>query len=551
MLSRNNWKEQVRQQEPKKQRFTIKKLTIGVASVLIGFTFMGMSASANTQTISGNPAANTNANASQPAGSGTTGDAKTPDTAGKVQDTKAPEQDAQQTVNKWMSTPALDDLKNFEGTPENHVTQPDVTNVVNQINSLKQEEYQKQLEQVKQQVLNEIGKRLDTVTPAQIQAVKDEQDLFQLEGVLQSYSEHQDVIKRQELKKEISQIKAQGDKDVDAAKTNAEVNAVVKKTLDGLSLVVAKNNLWSTRGTLIRSGFLLNSYAYLSNEDKAALQKQITDAKARLAEQTTELDDWKQGDAAAFENTTKQTQKKAIQILNAIKEAGTKNFAAAQSAAADALAKLPNLHTDSPFAPAVLTAFQKEVKDAKNANTIDILMSMAEKMNLPIPKVKADTTTLIAPSKIVPSYDGTKVVDTPFYNNSRGTNSKLIDNQSKTGQYTFYFTAKDASGKEYASSYAAEKNNPTGVVLNSILDKDAGAYDPNSLEFHFYYQNNTDQDQAINYTLRMAGYLSPFLPGKEFSLTPDDKRISDVKVTSKQGNTYDISSVTGALNKVE
>ena len=412
MLSRNNWKEQVRQQEPKKQRFTIKKLTIGVASVLIGFTFMGMSASANTQTA---PTPDTPAVANTPspegqsnnaikiAKSGATGDAKTPDTAGKgqdtatptpSQDTKAPEQgntqDAQQTVNKWMPTPALDGLKNFEGTPENHVTQSDVNNVVNQINSLKQEEYQKQLEQVKQQVLNEIGKRLDTVTPAQIQAVKDEQDLFQLEGVLQSYSEHQDVIKRQELKKEMSQIKAQGYKDVDAAKTNAEINAVVKKTLDGLSLVVAKNNLWSTRGTLIRSGFLLNSYAYLSNEDKAALQKQITDAQALLAEQTTELDDWKQGDAAAFEQTTKQTQKKAIQILNAIKEAGTKNFAAAQSAAADALAKLPNLHTDSPFAPAVLTAFQKEVKDAKNANTIDILMSMAEKMNLPIPKVKPE-----------------------------------------------------------------------------------------------------------------------------------------------------------------
>ena len=577
MLSRNNWKEQVRQQEPKKQRFTIKKLTIGVASVLIGFTFMGMSASANGQTLPDNPAANTNASSTerqsdnaasqsvQQAKSGATGDAKTPDTAGKgpdtatptpSQDTKAPEQgnkqDAQQTVNKWMSTPALDDLKNFKGTPENHVTQPDVTNVVNQINSLKQEEYQKQLDQVKQQVLNEIGERLDTVTPAQIQAVKDEQDLFQLEGVLQSYSEHQDVIKRQELKKEISQIKAQGDKDVDAAKTNAEVNAVVKKNLDGLSLVVAKNNLWSTRGTLIRSGFLLNSYAYLSNEDKAALQKQITDAQALLAEQTTELDDWKQGDAAAFENTTKQTQKKAIQILNAIKEAGTKNFAAAQSAAADALAKLPNLHTDSPFAPAVLTAFQKEVKDAKNANTIDILMSMAEKMNLPIPKVKADTTTLIAPSKIVPSYDGTKVVDTPFYNNSRGTNSNLIDNQSKTGQYTFYFTAKDASGKEYASSYAAEKGNPTGVVLNSILDKDAGAYDPNSLEFHFYYQNNTDQDQTINYTLRMADYLNPYKAGRpESSLVPDGSRISDVKVTSKQGNTYDISSVTKTLDGVK
>ena len=162
------------------------------------------------------------------------------------------------------------------------------------------------------------------------------------------------------------------------------------------------------------------------------------------------------------------------------------------------------------------------------------------------------TTTPIAPSTTVPSYDGTKVVDTPFYNNSQGTNSNLIDNQSKTGQYTFYFTAKDASGKEYASSYAAEKGNPTGVVLNSILDKDAGAYDPNSLEFHFYYQNNADKDQTINYTLRMADYLNPYKAGRpESSLVPDGSRISDVKVTSKQGNTYDISSVTKTLDGVK
>ena len=163
-----------------------------------------------------------------------------------------------------------------------------------------------------------------------------------------------------------------------------------------------------------------------------------------------------------------------------------------------------------------------------------------------------DQTKPIAPSTTVPSYDGTKVVDTPFYNNSRGTNSNLIDNQSKTGQYTFYFTAKDASGKEYASSYAAEKNNPKGVVLNSILDKDAGAYDPNSLEFHFYYQNNTDQDQTINYTLRMADWLNPYKAGRpESSLVPDGSRISDVKVISKHGNTYDISSVTKTLDGVE
>ncbi|ROV61669.1 YSIRK-type signal peptide-containing protein, partial [Limosilactobacillus reuteri] len=77
MLSRNNWKEQVRQQEPKKQRFTIKKLTIGVASVLIGFTFMGMSASANgqpnnAQTKPGTPSV-------QPAQSGTDSKAITAD----------------------------------------------------------------------------------------------------------------------------------------------------------------------------------------------------------------------------------------------------------------------------------------------------------------------------------------------------------------------------------------------------------------------------------------------------------------------------------------
>lgn len=172
----------------------------------------------------------------------------------------------------------------------------------------------------------------------------------------------------------------------------------------------------------------------------------------------------------------------------------------------------------------------------------------------PIPPAPSatDTTTPIAPSTTVPSYDGTKVVDTPFYNNSRGTNSKLIDNQSKTGQYTFYFTAKDASGKEYASSYAAEKNIFKGVYTNSLLDKDAGAYDPNSLEYHFYYQNNTDQDQTINYTLRMADWINPYKAGRpESSLVPDGSRISDVKVTSKQGNTYDISSVTKTLDGVE
>ncbi|MCI7246144.1 MAG: Lar_0958 family LPXTG-anchored mucus adhesin [Limosilactobacillus reuteri] len=41
MLSRKNYKETIRKQTPTKQHYTIKKLTVGVASVLIGLSFMG------------------------------------------------------------------------------------------------------------------------------------------------------------------------------------------------------------------------------------------------------------------------------------------------------------------------------------------------------------------------------------------------------------------------------------------------------------------------------------------------------------------------------
>lgn len=43
MLSRNNNKLLIHKLEPKKQRFAIKKISVGVASVLIGFTFAGFS----------------------------------------------------------------------------------------------------------------------------------------------------------------------------------------------------------------------------------------------------------------------------------------------------------------------------------------------------------------------------------------------------------------------------------------------------------------------------------------------------------------------------
>lgn len=50
MLSRNNQKEWIQKQEPTKQRFAIKKLTVGVASVLVGCTFAGINASADSST---------------------------------------------------------------------------------------------------------------------------------------------------------------------------------------------------------------------------------------------------------------------------------------------------------------------------------------------------------------------------------------------------------------------------------------------------------------------------------------------------------------------
>lgn len=41
MLSKNNRQELVRKENATKQRFAIKKLTVGVTSVLVGLTFWG------------------------------------------------------------------------------------------------------------------------------------------------------------------------------------------------------------------------------------------------------------------------------------------------------------------------------------------------------------------------------------------------------------------------------------------------------------------------------------------------------------------------------
>lgn len=49
MLSKNNYHEKLRKMEPRKERFSIRKFSIGAASVLIGFSFMSMAGTQKVQ----------------------------------------------------------------------------------------------------------------------------------------------------------------------------------------------------------------------------------------------------------------------------------------------------------------------------------------------------------------------------------------------------------------------------------------------------------------------------------------------------------------------
>ncbi|MGS0679374.1 YSIRK-type signal peptide-containing protein [Lactobacillus johnsonii] len=57
MLSKNNYKEKIRKMEPRKERFSIRKFSIGAASVLIGFSFMSMAGSQKAHAATGDQAA--------------------------------------------------------------------------------------------------------------------------------------------------------------------------------------------------------------------------------------------------------------------------------------------------------------------------------------------------------------------------------------------------------------------------------------------------------------------------------------------------------------
>ena len=617
MLSRNNWKEQVRQQEPKKQRFTIKKLTIGVASVLIGFTFMGMSASANTQTIPGNPAE-----------SGTTGDAKTPAT-GVASDVNSNAQKLDTTTDNekypvnygsWIEIdrPTTDTPVTEAEMPtvKNADTMPDGT-----ITGYKQGFFNAR-KGVTTSVDSKTGKVTVTVLkdadagvfylPVEI-SYQDGTDRESLATVnIREHTESDQTSDQTSVSyvstlanlhrttddntnidvnnSRINTINIDYDWDHTNGNGNYRKTTVYKLNTDGTKFVnttdptdsfdaSAFNYEW-TKGYAPNTKFgtgtgtvLAQNNGVYNPEENYQMTYTITDPSVarKLNADTNSSSSMKvyfnfwgatTGKTLTFkqnQDISNLNQDQYRQLIN-VTDLGAKgwNGTNVDPSTQQAAAYTPGTDATKTFSMAWAPNGKPSTATVADGveGTVRINFNDGTYLDVPatinVVKNNADTITPIAPSKIVPSYDGTKVVDTPFYNNSRGTNSNLIDNQSKTGQYTFYFTAKDASGKEYASSYAAEKGNPTGVVLNSILDKDAGAYDPNSLEFHFYYQNNTDQDQTINYTLRMADYLNPYKAGRpESSLVPDGSRISDVKVTSKQGNTYDISSVTKTLDGVK
>ena len=63
MLSKNNYHEKLRKMEPRKERFSIRKFSIGAASVLIGFSFMSMAGNQKVQSATEeNPVVNNTKN---------------------------------------------------------------------------------------------------------------------------------------------------------------------------------------------------------------------------------------------------------------------------------------------------------------------------------------------------------------------------------------------------------------------------------------------------------------------------------------------------------
>ena len=109
MLSSHNRNEMLKQQAQKHQRFAIKKLSVGVASVLIGLTFMGVSsvsADADAQgTAANQPAVVNTANGAQTDNHATTNQPKSEETSAAANKSTASQAASQ---NNATATPAAE-----------------------------------------------------------------------------------------------------------------------------------------------------------------------------------------------------------------------------------------------------------------------------------------------------------------------------------------------------------------------------------------------------------------------------------------------------------
>ena len=113
MLSKNNFNEKIRQMDEKKERFSIRKLTVGAASVLIGLIFIGVGG----QTVHANtvPATQTEAVATKAATTDDTTTTSTDDSAAKAatetSSTKETDAQTQSTTTQVSAQTSSSDAK--------------------------------------------------------------------------------------------------------------------------------------------------------------------------------------------------------------------------------------------------------------------------------------------------------------------------------------------------------------------------------------------------------------------------------------------------------
>lgn len=143
MLSKNNYHEKLRKMEPRKERFSIRKFSIGAASVLIGFSFMSMAGNQKVQAATEeNPVVVNNAKNNEHQSNGIQQNVKIDEAnkatdAEKVNPTTTSSQNS--TDSKLTQSPAQDS-SNGNATSDSKNALKDATSEVKQDNKATQPE---------------------------------------------------------------------------------------------------------------------------------------------------------------------------------------------------------------------------------------------------------------------------------------------------------------------------------------------------------------------------------------------------------------------------